>query len=436
MLKLLNKFYFYSCFVFFTGSITGSFKRVLTKSTLKSCTKLVTITLCVVFLSVLLISTGIRNVDAKEKKAPTLKWLKLSKEALKYWKPVLSSNDPGKMVIIQKKPPIKDGQLKKILGLIPKRSKSYSQAVSRLLEVLYQKNIVAKITLINFGKIKKRGMVAIKMAEDKNYDLIFSMGSGSSMFIHKAYRGGKIPVVTSTQKDPVPLGQIEGYEKGSGTNIAYTSLNVPLDLQMIYFYQLKPQLNTICLMYNKNHKQVMAVEVIPSKKMFKKLGLHVVDVAVESRSTAKETLAARLPEAIKEMKLYDPTLENSIFLITSSTAVFSQIEEINKFSGNIPVLGSIPNVVSEGDNSAVLAIGIDRRNNAHLAAIYAVKILNGEVKPGDLKVGIVTPPDVAINFRIAKKIGLKIPFNFFENAAFIYDYEGKPVRAFGQKVLN
>jgi putative tryptophan/tyrosine transport system substrate-binding protein len=56
--------------------------------------------------------------------------------------------------------------------------------------------------------------------------------------------------------------------------------------------------------------------------------------------------------------------------------------------------------------------------------------------PGQLKVGVVTPPDVAVNFRIAKKIGLKIPFRFFESAAFIYDYTGKAARAFGKKVTT
>ena len=48
--------------------------------------------------------------------------------------------------------------------------------------------------------------------------------------------------------------------------------------------------------------------------------------------------------------------------------------------------------------------------------------------------GIVTPPDVAINFCVARKIKLKIPISFFESAAFIYDYEGNIARAFGQTV--
>ena len=53
---------------------------------------------------------------------------------------------------------------------------------------------------------------------------------------------------------------------------------------------------------------------------------------------------------------------------------------------------------------------------------------------GALPVGVVTPPDIAINFRSAKRIGLRIPFRFMEAATFIYDYDCRRVRAFGQRV--
>jgi putative ABC transport system substrate-binding protein len=230
------------------------------------------------------------------------------------------------------------------------------------------------------------------------------------------------------------LGQVEDYESGSGTNIAYTSLNVPLEIQRDYLQRLKPKLINIGLMYNRNHVQVMATEVVPAKDTFKKLGVNVIDIAVSSRETARAELAERLPGAVAEMKATDPDLSHTVLWLTSSTAVFSNLETVYEYSGSLPIISSIPNAVKEGEDSAVIAIGIDRRNNAHLAAIYAVAILKGESKPGELPVGIVTPPDVAINFRVARKIKLKIPISFFESAAFIYDYEGRIARAFGQTV--
>jgi len=49
-------------------------------------------------------------------------------------------------------------------------------------------------------------------------------------------------------------------------------------------------------------------------------------------------------------------------------------------------------------------------------------------------VGVVSPPDIAINFRKAREIGLKIPFSFVEGANYIFDYDGKPVRHRGKLI--
>jgi putative ABC transport system substrate-binding protein len=55
------------------------------------------------------------------------------------------------------------------------------------------------------------------------------------------------------------------------------------------------------------------------------------------------------------------------------------------------------------------------------------------VRAGDLKVGIVSPPDISISFLKAHEIGMRIPFSFFESASFIYDYQGRAVRRVGHE---
>ncbi|MBF0350493.1 MAG: hypothetical protein HQM11_05650 [SAR324 cluster bacterium] len=362
-------------------------------------------------------------------------WLKISPGVGENYEIEIPPEDVSRMNIYPKWKKSDKELSKKILGLVPKDSSSYSLASTKLLELLKIEGIHAQVTIMYWGKEEIHGKQALAIAEKEGFDLIFSMGSESADFVHEFYKGGKLPVVTSTNKDPVPLGQMADYENGSGTNIAMTSLNVPLKIQMSYLFELKPDLKNIGLMYDQNHVQVMATEVVPAIKVMKDAGLNVIDVTVQNAATSRETLQQAIPEAIRTMQVNDPELNNSIFWITSSTAVFDELDTIAEYSGKVPVLATIPNAVKNGEKSAVIAIGIDRRNNAHLASIYAIRILRGEVKPGDLKVGVVTPPDVAINFRVAQKIGLKIPFSFFENAAFIYDYEGRVVRDFGEKVV-
>jgi putative ABC transport system substrate-binding protein len=88
----------------------------------------------------------------------------------------------------------------------------------------------------------------------------------------------------------------------------------------------------------------------------------------------------------------------------------------------------IPEIVTAGEDTAVLATGISFESNAHLAAVYGADILARRAKVGDLKVGIVSPPDIAISFLRARQINMNVPFSFFEAASFVYDYDGLPVR--------
>lgn len=379
-----------------------------------------------------ILAAMVPSVHAKDKTPPTLKWLKVPDKILESWQMEFDPKDEGVMYVTsqwksKEKP-------RRIFTLIPKKSGSYNTATASFLRVLREEDIPARIVIVNFENEEERGRIFFDRELANGIDLIFSMGSESADFVQRNALGLDVPVVTCTNKDPVLLGQVKDYTSGSGTNIAYTSLNVPIDIQMNYIRRLKPGIKNIGLMYDRNHAQVMATEVIPLKESLKNSGVKVIDVAVESADTAVAELERVMPDAIGQMLKTDAGLGNSIFWITSSTSIFDNIEAINKYSGNIPVLSSIPNVVKDGMDSAVIAIGIDRGNNAHMAARYAADILKGRAKPGDLPVGIVTPPDVAVNFGVARKIGLKIPFGFFESAAFVYDYEGRAVRLFGQRV--
>lgn len=344
-----------------------------------------------------------------------LDWMKLSEEAGFHWSYKVFPDRPDYMSILPTDNKKSSQKLKRIIVLLPKKSPSYSIALSTILESLYYEEILASITVINFNRDEKLGRAGLKYAEKENADLIFSLGSETAAFLTKTYKKGAIPVVTAINKDPVLLGQVENYDRGSRTNIAYTSLNIPVDLQMEYLFGVKPNLKNVVLLYNKNHQQVVKTEVEPVLKYMKPARLNVLKVAVSSLGSAKGELEQQLPRVIQKLKKNDPQLKKSVFWVTSSTAVFSNISTVNWYADKIPVIGSNPNLVTENQEGIVLGIGIDRQDNARLACRYAIQILNGDVKPGNLKVGIVEPPDLAINYKIAKKIGLKVPFSFFND---------------------
>jgi len=272
------------------------------------------------------------------------------------------------------------------------------------------------------------------MATKWGAELIFSMGSESTAWLYADYLGGDIPVVSVCSKDPVALGQIANYEQGSGSNFAFTSLNMPVPSQMAYILELKPNLKNLGILVNNKNLSAVKTQAKPISRYVRSYGIQVIDVGIDNPELAREELALRVENAVALMRKSGSLLEVSIFWINGSTAVFREIETINAHSDRVPVLSLVPDVVRAGDDSAVLAIGITFDSNAQLAAFYGIDVLTNQTDVGELKVGIVSPPDIAVSWRKAREIGMDIPFSFFESASFVYDYEGKLVRYRGKQV--
>lgn len=359
-------------------------------------------------------------------------WFGYTKEAEQRWKIIKDPKDSRKIRLVPRK--AMSGKKKKVFVAYTKRSSAYEIAISKMLEVFNQKQINAEFLIYNFEKKDKLGRQAIALAEKSGSELMFSMGSSATAWLWKNYRGGKVPVVSVCSKDPVMLGQVKSYEEGTGTNFAFTSLNMPIDVQMAYVLELKPNLKNLGILVDSTNVSAVRTQAKPIADFARKRGIQIVNVSVKKSSKAGEELKRLVPKAVAKMRKNDPTLDKSLFWITGSTSVFREMQVINAHSDRVPVLSVVPEVVRAGDDSAVLSIGVSFESNAHLAAVYGAEVLKEPNKVGKMKVGIVSPPDIAINFRKAREIGMEVPFNFFESASFVYDYEGRLVRNNGKPV--
>ena len=322
----------------------------------------------------------------------------------------------------------------RIFVLYPRLSSAYDTSITQILSVFAEKGIVADITVMNFQRDGKRAWAALEEARRLNSDLIFAMGSESTAWLWENFRDGSIPVVSVCSKDPVMLGQAEAYDRGTSTNFAFTSLNMPVEAQLAYVFGLKPDLKNLAILVDANNVSAVQTQSRPIAQMARKRGVRVVELALKDRTEARKELAVMVGGAVKSMRLNDPGLDNSIFWITGSTAVFREIDVINEHANRVPVLSVVPEVVQPGDDSAALSVGISFKSNAHLAALYGSKVLSGQAAVGSLKVGVPSPPDIAINFKRVREIGLRMPFSFFEGASTVIDYEGVAVRHLGKKV--
>lgn len=359
-------------------------------------------------------------------------WFKYAPSVLEKWA-VDATNNPNQVEMEPLRRPAA-GYRQRVLLIYPRPSSAYDIAITKILGVLEDKLIDARITAVNFGNDAARGRAIMKIAESGNYDLIMAMGSETTAWLWDNYRGGRIPVVTVCSKDPVVLGQSPGYNKGSGTNFAFTSLNMPIDAQMAYVTDLKPRLKNIAVLVDSRNVSAIETQAKPVIDYAKSRGIRTLELSVQNPANAREELERMVRDATAQMTRNDPDLSNSIYWVTGSTSVFREIATINANSARAAVISVVPEIVKGGDDSAVLSIGISFESNAHLAAVYAAEVLKNRAKVSELKVGVVTPPDIAISFRKVRDIGMSVPLSFFEAASTIYDYDGKAVRIDGVSV--
>jgi putative ABC transport system substrate-binding protein len=278
----------------------------------------------------------------------------------------------------------------------------------------------------------EQGLEMLTYAEDQDIELIFTIGSSTAAFAHNNYQGGDIPVVTMLAKDPVLLGQMPDYESGSGTNIAYTSVSLPVELQVTYFQRLLPQLEKIVVLYEENNASTVKTQVEPLGEYAAQKAIHIIHVPIRDETQAVAELTSKLPPALEQAKIGDPDLEQSIILVTSSRSIFEAFDTVNELAGDFPVVSLSTDLVREGQSSALLSIGVSFGSNTSLATLYGTRILIDGEDPGGLPVGVILPPDIAISFAKAREIGLQVPFNFFESATIVYGPDGELVREMGQ----
>lgn len=386
--------------------------------------------------SVFLAVAALAAVAGPAAARPALDWLRYDALALSEYTIDRDTGDSARHGVLPSwAPEPQRRSAKLVMLLIPTRSEiAYSTSVNTILQVFRQHGVPVRFAVWFYENDEAVAQEALRWAYDQPVDLIMSVGSVATVFLHKHHRGHRIPAVTSASKDPVASGQISDPKAGSGTNIAYTSINVSTDTLVAYLRRLVPGLSTIGVLYSRDNDSAIRTQVAPLQQAAGELGLSVVDISVANDASASAELLTAIPAGLEAMRGSDPELGRSVLLLTGSTPVYERIAEVNRYAGRVPVVSMLPDVVRPGGDSALLSIGVNQSSAVALAAVYAKDVLLGRADPGKLPVGTVSPPDLAINFLVARRIGIAIPFSFFESATFVYDPDGRAVIEFGQRV--
>jgi putative tryptophan/tyrosine transport system substrate-binding protein len=365
-----------------------------------------------------------------------LKWVQLTPQTLANWTLSQDSADGNRFTLTPKNLGSLSSPPKRVLVLYTKPLSSFDDTLTAILSVLSAKQVPVTVTLLNFEQKDDRLKAGLAFGEAAKFDLLAPMGSEATQSVHDAYQGGALPTLSLFTKDPVLQGYLKDFNTGSGTNLAYCTNAVPIEEQMTYLRELKGDVKNIAVLYSDTSRSTLEAQVTPLKALATQQGINVLNVVVHSDTNPAPEFNVAVPQAITAMTASDPGLQRSVFWATGTTAVINSIDLLSQLCGNIPMLSVYPELVKEGPGSAILSVGVANVNLGLLDANYMLDILYNGKKPATLKAGVVSPPDLAISFMKSRQIGLEIPFNFFENAGYVYDHNGKVVRSNGQTVAG
>ncbi|MCG6121471.1 MAG: hypothetical protein MEP57_01995 [Microvirga sp.] len=370
------------------------------------------------------------QVSEEQALASVASWFSIGSGARSGWAASLPDPDDGRRILMTPRGDV-TGTRRTVMVIYPRRSSAYDTAMTTMLVDFGSRDMNLQFLVVNYDRDPAIGARLVEEAREREYALVYAMGSETVAWLHDTHPEIAVPVVTVCAKDPVQLGQMRDYVRGSGTSFAFTSLNVMLDIQVAHLMALRPGLRNLGVVVDMLNVSAVETQALPIIDALEPLGIDAFMVAVTDPAAARAQLAEAIPAALSRMRESDPDLTDSLFWITGSTSIFSEMEMITTMAEQVPVLAVVPEVVQEGRHSAVLSIGVSFESNAQLAAHYGAEVLSGRAQPGDLAVGVVSPPDIAINFLRAREIGMQVPFGMFEAASFVYGARGEPVRANG-----
>jgi putative ABC transport system substrate-binding protein len=378
---------------------------------------------------------GRAQLTEEQSLASVAAWFSIGPAARSGWEVSLPDPDDSRRILMTPRGDA-TGDRKTVMVIYPRRSSAYDIAMTTMLVDFGSRDMNLQFLAVNYDRDPAIGARLVQEARENGHALIYAMGSETVAWLHDTHPEIAVPVVTVCAKDPVQLGQMRDYVQGSGTAFAFTSLNVMLDIQVAHLMALRPGLRNLGVMVDMRNVSAVETQALPIIEALEPLGIDAFMVAVTDPAAARDQLAEAIPAALSRMRESDPDLANSLFWITGSTSIFSEMELITAMAEQVPVLAVVPEVVQAGRHSAVLSIGVSFESNAQLAAHYGAEVLSGRAQPGDLAVGVVSPPDIAINFLRAREIGMQVPFGMFETASFVYDTKGQPVRMNGVDLLE
>lgn len=237
---------------------------------------------------------------------------------------------------------------------------------------------------------------------EADIDLLFTITTPVTLAAKEATSKNKLPVVFSTVMDPIEAGIVDSLQQPGG-NITGVAFGIQEARRFEWFLRIAPEIKNIYVPYNPNDKSpVQALKII--REASAKFGVNLITFEVSNPGMLDEAVLNIPPEADAVFFLPDSLLATRLDDFEAST-----------LKRNLPT--SAVNISSVKANNVLTAYGLDQQQSGRQVARLADQIFKG-ANPADLPVEM-SEFFLAINLKVANRIGLTVPDDILSQADII-----------------
>ena len=236
----------------------------------------------------------------------------------------------------------------------------------------------------------------------RRVDLIFTATYVGASMAKEATEAAGIPVVFGPAGDPVETGLVKSIMTSGNHLTGVSTLSLELTAKRLEMLtRVVPRARRVAVVFNPEDK--FSQEVVKQTRVAAgKLALALVE--------CRGRTAGEMQQSLRALK---PGEADAIFAIPD-VLVNNQVESLSAIAreARLPYMVHIGSLVERG---ALASYGINTFQIGRQAARLADKILNG-TRPADIPIETPRKLELAINLKVAKQIGLTIPYEVLREA--------------------
>lgn len=269
----------------------------------------------------------------------------------------------------------------------------------------------------------------------KGMAVLVGVGARASDLLHRQQAALDMPLVATGYRQSDEGGPHFGGATGreSDALLGFTGTGrlsivpdgLPLTLLIGQWRKIWPKLRQTLIIYERGDTATINQLIRPAFVAARADGrLQLRLLPIDTRKNMALQVAQGLNMVRTSFVPPNESRDQTVIWITGGRNLSRYIPQIQAAAGPIPTISQDLSLVDVGGAGVAVAIGLHANTTGRLAGAHVSRLLKGVRVPFYLTFGAYTKPDIAINFQQTQRIGLKIPFSFFESAVEIIGPDG------------